>query len=250
MLDPTQPASPPLASRRARLSAVPRHRLAILFVFLLLSITVYPYAESSTLGYYTFRILGSFIILLTVYAVTSRRNLVVLLLCLAVPSLLQRILLLPSGAVALVNRLLSLVFDAIVLAILFRRVYSEQKPTSETIFGALSIYLLLGFVFASVYSLIVSLQPNAFFLDPVTNLHQVPDRFDFIYFSFGTITELGAPGIAAISREARSVSLLEAVLGIFYLAVLISRIMGSYRPVISTAQEIPVNPQLTRDPEP
>jgi len=250
MLDLTQPASPPLASRRARLSAVPRHRLAILFVFLLLSITVYPYAESSTLGYYTFRILGSFIILLTVYAVTSRRNLVVLLLCLAVPSLLQRILLLPSGAVALVNRLLSLVFDAIVLAILFRRVYSEQKPTSETIFGALSIYLLLGFVFASVYSLIVSLQPNAFFLDPVTNLHQVPDRFDFIYFSFGTITELGAPGIAAISREARSVSLLEAVLGIFYLAVLISRIMGSYRPVISTAQEIPVNPQLTRHPEP
>jgi len=220
---------------------VPRHRLAILFFFLLLSITVYPYAESSTLGYYAFRILGSIIILLTVYAVTSRRNLVVLLLCLAVPSLLQRILLLPSdaGAIALVNRLLSLVFDAIVLAILFRRVYSEQKPTSETIFGALSIYLLLGFVFASVYSLIVSLQPNAFFLDPVTNLHQVPDRFDFIYFSFGTITELGAPGIAAISREARSVSLLEAVLGIFYLAVLISRIMSSYRPVISTAQEIP-----------
>jgi hypothetical protein len=35
------------------------------------------------------------------------------------------------------------------------------------------------------------------------------------------MTELGTPGMTPISREARSVSVLEAVLGILYLAVLI-----------------------------
>ena len=206
-------------------------RFTLLFFFLMLSLAVYPYAESSAFGFYAFRTLSSAIILLTVYAVTFRRNLILLVLCLAIPALLQRIAVSPldTGSIVLVNRLLSLAFDGIVLGIIYHCVYSETKPTSETIFGALSVYLLLGFTFASIYGLIVSLEPRAFYLDPLTNLHAVPDRFDFIYYSFGTMTELGTPGITAVSREVRSVSLLEAILGIMYLAVLISRLMSAYR---------------------
>lgn len=210
---------------------VSRRRFSILFVFLLFSMVVYPYAESTTLGYYAFRTIGSAVILLTVYAVTPRRNVLIVLLCLAVPALLQRILVAPSdsGGVVLLNRLLSLAFDFTVLWVLFRAVYTKAKPDSETIFGALSLYLLLGFGFSSVYGLIASLQPKAFYMDPTVNVRQSADRFDFIYYSFGTLTELGTPGMTAVSREVRSVSLVEAVLGIFYLAVLISRIMSAYR---------------------
>ena len=222
---------PRLRPRAPIYIALREQRFMLLFFFLLLLLVVYPYAETSAFGFYTFRVMGSVITLLTVYAVTFRRNLIILVLCLAVPALLQRIAVSPtdSGVVVLVNRLLSLAFDVIVLGIIYRCVYSETRPTSETIFGALSVYLLLGFSFASIYGLIVSLQPRAFYLDPVTNLHPVPDRFDFIYYSFGTMTELGTPGITAVSREVRSVSLLEAVLGILYLAVLISRLMSAYR---------------------
>ncbi len=244
---PTHPLHPirPLLSFRS----VPlrQQRFAILFFFLLLSLVVYPYAESSTLGYYAFRILGSLIILLTIYAVTFRRNLILLVLCLAVPALLGRILMAPSdlGIVAFVSRLLSLIFDLVVLIIIYRAVYADTKPTSETVFGALSIYLLLGYAFASIYGLIVSRQPNAFYLDPTTNLHSAPDRFDFIYFSFGTMTELGTPGITAVSREVRSVSLFEAVLGILYLAVLISRLMSAYRSDPVHNSQPPAGPPAT-----
>jgi uncharacterized membrane protein len=72
-------------------------------------------------------------------------------------------------------------------------------------------------------------QPNAFYLDPRTNLHIVPDRVDFIYYSFATMTSLGAAGITPVSPQARSVSVLEAILGVLYLAVLIARLMGAYR---------------------
>ena len=218
--------------------ALKEQRFALLFFFLLFSIAVYPYAERGTLGFYAFRIVGGAGILLTVYAVTFRRSLILLVLCLAVPTILQRVVVAPAdaGIVVLTSRLLSLVFDAVVMTVIFRAVYADARPSSETIFGALSVYLLLGFSFASVYGLIVSLQPHAFYLDPATNATQIPDRFDFIYFSFGTLTELGAPGIVAVSREVRSMSLLEAVLGIFYLAVLISRIMSAYRSVSVTVQ--------------
>jgi uncharacterized membrane protein len=77
--------------------------------------------------------------------------------------------------------------------------------------------------------LIAAFQPNAFYLDPRTNLHNVPDRFDFIYYSFCTMTSLGAAGITPVSSQARSFSILEAILGVLYLAVLITGLIAAYR---------------------
>jgi hypothetical protein len=56
---------------------------------------------------------------------------------------------------------------------------------------------------------------------PEVNLHTIPDRFDFIYYSFGMMAQLGATGIAAATDQARSVSRIEAIPGQLYLAVLI-----------------------------
>ena len=66
--------------------------------------------------------------------------------------------------------------------------------------------------------------------DPTVNLHTVPNRFDFVYYSFGTITSLGAAGITPILPQARSFTIVEAILGVLYLAVLIARLMSAYRP--------------------
>jgi Ion channel len=88
----------------------------------------------------------------------------------------------------------------------------------------------VGFTFASVYGMLAAFQPNAFYLDPHTNPHTVLDRFDFIYYSFGTMTSLGAAGITPVSTQARSFSILEAILGVLYLAVLIAGLIGAYRP--------------------
>lgn len=74
-----------------------------------------------------------------------------------------------------------------------------RKPTAETIFGALCIYLMVGFTFARLYAIIATVRPHAFYLDPATNSHSLPVGFDFIFFSFGTMTSLGAAGIVAVS---------------------------------------------------
>ena len=113
--------------------------------------------------------------------------------------------------------------------ILFHRIFANERPNAETIFGALCIYLLVGFSFASAYGMIATFQPNAFYLDPRTNLHLTPDHFDFVYYSFGTMTSLGAAGITPVSGQARSITILEAILGVLYLAVLITRLIGAYR---------------------
>lgn len=210
-----------------------RGRFALLFVFLLGFICMYPYAASSGIGFYGFRILSGLVVVLTLYAVTFRRGLFVLLLILAVPTLVQHLFLqqYATGALPFTSRLLSLIFDAIVIGIIFRHVFRTARPDSETIFGALCVYLLLGFFFASLYAAIGHYATGAFYLTPAVNLHTKADPFDYLYFSFGTLTELGAPGVTAVLPIARALSLLEAITGILYLAVLISRLLSAYQSV-------------------
>jgi len=43
------------------------------------------------------------------------------------------------------------------------------------------------------------------------------------------MTALGSAGITPVSGEARCLSVIEALLGVLYLAVLISRLIGAYR---------------------
>jgi hypothetical protein len=216
-----------------RLSKITGHKFFLLFVFLLGYLIFYPYAQNNSWGYYTFRVFAIAITLLSIYAVSFRRSLVFIGLALAVPALVGHLRLTQwdASARSLATLALTLVFDTFIIVVIFRRVFVHGQPNTETISGALCIYLLVGFGFASIYKLLAILQPHAFYFDPMTNLHADPNRFDLVYYSFGTMTSLGAPGITAVSDQARSLTVIEAVLGVLYLAVLISRLVSAYRTV-------------------
>ena len=222
----------PHSSSTAKLVEIfTRHKFFVLFVYLLTALIFYPNLLHTSYGYVVFRVVGSAGILLTIYAISLRRSMLIAGLLLAVPALLHRMLLFEAnaGLFPLLGIVLSFGFDVFVVVVIFRRVFTREQPNSETVFGALCIYLLVGFSFASAYAMVDRFEPKAFYLDPLTNLHAVPDRFDFVYYSFATMTSVGASGITAVSNQARSLSITEAILGVLYLAVLIARLMGAYR---------------------
>ena len=211
--------------------AITGHKFLILFLFLLGSLIYYPYAGDSGVGYSVFRLIGLVIILLSVYAVSFRRSLVLFALVLSIPAMVERSQILKdhAGILPVLSIGLSLAFEVFIVVVIFRRVFANETPNAETVFGALCIYLLIGFTFSSIYNALVRIQPHAFYLNPVTNIHTVPTRFDLIYYSFGSMTALGASGITPVSDQARSLSIIEAIVGVLYLAVLISRLMSTYR---------------------
>ncbi|MGP0099283.1 MAG: ion channel [Terriglobales bacterium] len=223
--------SPHPSTRSQQLPALTGRKFFLLFLFLLASLVFYPYVENGGFGYFAFRVVGSAAILIAVYAIRLRRTLLLVALLLAVPALLERMLLRQPGPglLSILNIVLSFVFDAFIVVVIFRRVFTDDQPNSETVFGALCIYLLVGFAFASIYGMVASIQPRAFYLNPLNNFHAIPDRFDFIYYSFATMTSLGAVGIIPVSAPARSLSVIESILGVLYLAVLIARLMDAYR---------------------
>jgi hypothetical protein len=220
---------PSTSSSRAQ--ALTGHKFFLLFLFLLAILVLYPYLKDGGFGYFAFRVVSAAGILVAVYAIRLRRTLLLVALLLALPAVLERMLLRQpnAGFLSILSIVLSFVFDVFIVVVIFRRVFSTNQPNSETIFGALCIYLLVGFSFASLYGLTAAIQPKAFYLDPLVNFHAIPDKFDFIYYSFATMTSLGAVGITAVSAPARSLSVIEAIIGVLYLAVSIARLMDAYR---------------------
>jgi hypothetical protein len=103
-----------------------------------------------------------------VYAAKLHRGLLIFAIVLAIPALFERIVLpkVNANSFSVFNFVLTLVFDVMIVVVIFRQVLAAEQPTSETIFGALCVYLLVGFSFASVYGLVAALSQTPFIWIP------------------------------------------------------------------------------------
>jgi hypothetical protein len=232
--EPDMAQVPPATDKNSarRIPPVTGHKFFLLFLFLLSDLVLYPYMGDSGGRYHVFRVVGVAVTLMSVYAVSFRRGLIFVALILAGPAVVEHAIIFHPKMVptSVVDVVLSFAFDVFIIVVMFRRVFARENPTAETIFGAVCIYLLIGFSFARLYAVIAIVQSHAFYLDPVINSHAVPVGFDFIFFSFGSMTTAGAAGISAASPQVRAVSMIESILAVLYLAVMIARLMDAYRP--------------------
>ena len=103
-------------------------------------------------------------------------------------------------------------------------IWSERhRVNHDVIFAAISAYLLLGIAWAHVFDLLEMFAPGSF-----KGLDAALIKDDFLYYSFVTLCTLGFGDIVPLSRPARAMTIVEAVTGQLYIAVLIARLMGSY----------------------
>jgi hypothetical protein len=213
--------------RISAMSKLPGNKFMWLFIFLLAVLISYPY---SLAHYAVYRSLVCLAILFTVYAVDIRRSLLMIALVLAVPSILWHAVSAAEikSSAAVVNTFLSFGFDVFIVVVIFRRIFAKTSADSESIYGAFCIYLIVGFSFSNIFLLVAYFQPRAFYLDPATNDHAVFQRLDSVYYSYGSMTSLGATGITPVTANARLLTIIEALLGVLFLAVLVSRLLSAY----------------------
>ena len=105
-----------------------------------------------------------------------------------------------------------------------RRVLFTGTIDGNKIVGAICIYLLLGLIWAILYLFIAEMSPGAF-----NGVDQAPWLDNFataIYFSFVTITTLGYGDISPVLPLARFLVFMEAVVGVFYMAILVASLIG------------------------
>jgi hypothetical protein len=91
---------------------------------------------------------------------------------------------------------------------------AEREVTLDLIFAAVCAYLLLGLVWAYAYYFLETVHPGSFkAAEPLDG-----DLWAFFYYSFVTLTSLGYGDIVAATRPARSLTIVEVIVGQLYLA--------------------------------
>jgi len=117
---------------------------------------------------------------------------------------------------------LSALFFAQMLIMILKHLLIEQDITADMVMGGACAFILLGLIWAYAYYLLEICHPNSF-----KAADQLGDDIaDFIYYSFVTLTSLGYGDILATSKQARSLTILEAIVGQLYLAIMISRLVS------------------------
>ncbi|MEH6453830.1 MAG: potassium channel family protein [Psychromonas sp.] len=97
--------------------------------------------------------------------------------------------------------------------------------TANNIIGSICIFLLLGLIWALLYLLLLEFSPSSFSgLDGVSWKENLPDT---IYFSFVTLTTLGFGEILPTAPIARFLVYMEAIVGVFYMAIVVSSLVGA-----------------------
>ena len=123
--------------------------------------------------------------------------------------------------------LLSLLIVSAYLSIILRYTYKEGPVTRQRVEAAVAAYLLITMVFASVYHLISVLIPGALeFPDPAPRIEDPRFGYIFHYFSISTITTLGYGDILPVHPIARTLTMIEALIGQLYPAILLARLVS------------------------
>jgi hypothetical protein len=209
-------------------------RSVYLLVSLLVLVAIGPWLTEYLVGRGLWELLFTLVALSSFHMLGMKRGQALMAGLLALPTLASLWLrqLIPAVGLSQVALTLLTLFLLYTTATVLLHVFSAKTVTTDTLSAALCVYLLMGHMWGSLYGVIYLLAPGAFHL-PVgwmTAAEQgiardVPVNL-LTYFSFMTLTTVGYGDVLPTSGSARAAVTLEAVLGHFYLAVLVARLVG------------------------
>ena len=201
-----------------------------LFVALLLTLLVIPINHGLPgVGRPSVTLLFSLFMLVSVWSLVASRWVFQLgtLLVLAVSGIVGiGTFMGASQTLELIGLLLMLIFCSLSAFIAGRNVFVMHRVDLNSLIGAFCVYLLIGLIWALLYRLL-HLYGLATFSGNMTDQEQaiLPD---LVYFSFVTLASLGYGDISPIGGLLRTLAYLEAVIGQFYLAVMVASLVGVY----------------------
>ena len=167
------------------------------------------------------------ILLAGIYATGQKKRRLIIAILLGIPLLIANWSdnFLKSTILTLIGTGAGSLFFAYMIFILLSFLFRAKEVTAETIYAAVVVYLFMGVLWTFLYRLLFSIDSTCFQIA----LNQTRDpHLIFVYFSFVTLTTLGYGDIIPLSDQAYALTILEAVVGQMYLAVMIARLVGMH----------------------
>ena len=218
-----------IRAARAALARIFFQRCFYLFVALLLLVTVAPLIEPTPNSRLLLNLANLFVIIAAVSTLGRSMRSFIFALLLVVPALVLQWHALASERTDML--MWSWVFATglylATLTVLLRYVFQRGVMTADRLWGAAAAYLMLGVLWAYLYSLIEYFYPLSFGVGGVATNADFPQ---LLYFSFTVLTSTGFGDLAPLSGLARSACIQEQIVGALFVSILIARLAGVYPP--------------------
>jgi len=207
-------------------------RFFVLFLILFALLLTAPFVTADETGHNPVfvDILYAGIPLAAMLAVGRRRAFLVTALIIGVPTFIAAL----QGQVGQPvfpvpwRYVIGLVFYAFVCWMILRHIARTDEITADIVFCALSLYMLIGISFSNAYLIVEHVEPGSFYVSEAQNPTGYFGSGDLLYFSYVTLTTLGYGDVTPIRSTARSLAVVEAILGVMFMAVVIGRVVGIY----------------------
>jgi voltage-gated potassium channel len=187
---------------------------------------ILPSVETTPVGDLIMVILVNLFLLLALYSISDRPRQLVIGGLLAIPSLITGWIwyFQPSDA-AVVSLLVSfIIFLTYILLLFLRSIFLAREVTGIEICRAVMVYVMIGLIFGMIYMLMELLSIGSFIISAGKMTLSA-----FFYFSFTALSTTGFGDISAVSPVARSIVMIEMLVGVMYMAVLIGLLINAFR---------------------
>jgi voltage-gated potassium channel len=184
---------------------------------------VQPWAASAPRGDILTSLLYAAILLGSLVVVSDSRRVSIIALIVLIPALVLGV---GEGAPdwsKIAGSAATCVFIAIVIAAMLRHIFIRPRVTPNVLMGALSVFLLIGVAWGSLYRM-----ADIVMDDPFTGVSELPGvrRTQFFYLSFVTLTTLGYGDITPVTPVTMSLTAVEAIVGQAYLVILVAYLVA------------------------
>ena len=215
-------------------------RFAWLLAALVVALALPAFLHQARLGVGSLRIGLAAVLVASLAPIARERRMLWLGLALVAPALLLdwASLFFHSHALAVGSAMAAMGFLGVVVFTIAGNLLTTDRVTTDTILGGICVYLLIGLLWVSAFTLLEILQPGSIQLDgaPLREIPSEPFRYtEILYFSFVTLTTLGYGDMAPVTPAARAVAGAEALVGQLYVAIFVARLVGLH--LVETRRE-------------
>ena len=206
----------------------PHRHLQLLIVIIVLFVAS-PFVAPYYYGPTVLSLVGVAALFSATYAVSRRRSFVVVGLAMSILAIALTLWLSlrPVHWLVIVSHTTLAALITFFAVAILSYVLGSGKVAWDKIYGAACAYLLLGYAWTFAYSVTEEAEPGSFRWVISAEPHDIVSRvMQLRYFSFVTLATIGYGDIVPVKAAARTLALLEAMLGQFFLVALVGRLVG------------------------